>query len=157
MEVHLSLGSYRSARRCSTSASRPEVAQGYYKDIDMLPKVNKAKKYLRSCHSVIRAHPVYFIRKTIIVQTCGHYPKYATPDNEKFTRMLHLPPDKNMHFWSIMFGQLKNVQQSMQWTIELFMIYWIRSPRTPICIHTSNSMSPRGMVEGHLMPSTPDG
>ena len=70
----------------------------------MLPKTNKAniegnmeaiEKYLRSCHSVIRAPLAYVIRKTILVKTYGDYPKYATPDNEMFVRILHLPLDTN--------------------------------------------------------------
>ena len=70
----------------------------------MLPKVNKAdmagmmeaiKQYRRSCHGVIRALLAYIIRKTIIVQTYGDYPKYATPDYEMIARMLHLPSETN--------------------------------------------------------------
>ena len=37
----------------------------------------------------------YIIRKTITVQIYGDYPKYAAPDNEMITMILHLPPDKN--------------------------------------------------------------
>ena len=44
---------------------------------------------------VIRAPLAYIIRKTILVQTYGDNPKYATPDNEMIARMLHLPQDKN--------------------------------------------------------------
>ena len=44
---------------------------------------------------IVRASLVYIIRKTIIFQTYGDYPKYATPDNEMIARMLHLPTDKN--------------------------------------------------------------
>ena len=39
-----------------------------------------------------------------------------------------------------------------QATTELFMIYLIRSARIEICIHLSNSISPRWMKEGHFMP-----
>ena len=55
-----------------------------YKDPDVLPKVNKAdragtiesiKEYLRSCHGVIRAPLAYVIRKTILIQPYGDYPK----------------------------------------------------------------------------------
>ena len=47
-----------------------------YKDLDVLPKVNKAdiagmmesiKEYLKSCCGVVRAPLAYIIRKTIIV------------------------------------------------------------------------------------------
>ena len=62
-----------------------------YKDPNMLPKVNKTnlaekikiiKENLRSHHSVTREPLAYIIRKAIIVQTYGSYPKYATPDDE---------------------------------------------------------------------------
>ena len=74
------------------------------KDPNMLPKINKSdmagtmeaiKEYLRSCFSVVRAPLAYVIRKIMLVQTYGEYPKYKTPDNEITTRMLHLLPDKN--------------------------------------------------------------
>ena len=70
----------------------------------MLPKANKAdmtgtmeaiKEYLRSCHDVIRAPPAHTIRKAIIVQAYGDFYKYAIPDNEIITRMLHISSDKN--------------------------------------------------------------
>ena len=35
------------------------------------------------------------IRKNIIVKIYGDYLKCATPDDERITRMLHLPPKKN--------------------------------------------------------------
>ena len=69
-----------------------------YKDHDVISKVHKAnmagtmeaiKEYLRSHCGVMRAHLTYIIKKTIIVQTYGDYPKYATPDNEMITRTLH--------------------------------------------------------------------
>ena len=75
-----------------------------YKDPDVLPKINTydmagmmdaIKEYLRSCCGVIRAPLAYIIRKTILVQTYGEYPKYATHDNEIISRMLHLYPGKN--------------------------------------------------------------
>ena len=53
------------------------------------------KEYLRLLHGVIKAPLAYFIRKTILVQTNGDYPMYATPDDEMIARMLHVPPDKN--------------------------------------------------------------
>ena len=72
-----------------------------YKDPDVLPKVNKAvmagmMESIRSHHSVIRAPLVYIIRKTITVQTYGDYSTYTTHDNTMITRMLHLPPEKNI-------------------------------------------------------------
>ena len=75
-----------------------------YKDPDMLPKVNTAdmagtmeaiKKYLRSHYGVIRVPVAYVIRKSIIVQTYGDYPTYATPNDKMIVMILHLPPDKN--------------------------------------------------------------
>ena len=76
-----------------------------YKDPDMLPKVNKAnmavimkaiEEYLTLHHDIIRVPLTYIIRKTMIVQTYGDYPKYATPENEMIARMLHLPVEKKM-------------------------------------------------------------
>ena len=52
------------------------------------------EEYIRLCHGVVRAPFAYVIRKTIIVETYGDYPAYATPDNEMIARMLHLLPDK---------------------------------------------------------------
>ena len=71
-----------------------------YKDPDMLPKVNKAaltalmvfiKEYLISCYGIRRTSLAYIIRKTIIVQTYGDYPKYATTNDKMIIRMVHLP------------------------------------------------------------------
>ena len=54
-----------------------------YKNPDALPKVNKAnvtgmieaiKKYLRSCHDVMRVPLAYVIRKTVEIQMYGSYP-----------------------------------------------------------------------------------
>ena len=61
-----------------------------YKDLNMLPKVNKAdmagtmksiEEYLQKRHDVVRAPLAYVIRKNIIVQVYGDYPQYASPDN----------------------------------------------------------------------------
>ena len=69
----------------------------------MLPKVNKLdmsgtmesiEEYLRSHHGIMRAPLACIVRKTIIVQIHGDYPKYETPD-DKIIAMLHLSPDKN--------------------------------------------------------------
>ena len=61
----------------------------------MISTMEVIKEYLRSSQYVMRAPLAYIIRKTILVQTYGEYPKYVTPDDEMITRMLHLPPDKN--------------------------------------------------------------
>ena len=53
------------------------------------------EEYIRSCQGVMRASLAYVIRKTLLVQTYGEYPKFATPDDEMIVRMFHLPPDKN--------------------------------------------------------------
>ena len=53
------------------------------------------EEFLRSCHGVMRAPLAYIVRKTITVQIYGNYPKFATPDDEMITKMLHLPPNKN--------------------------------------------------------------
>ena len=75
-----------------------------YKDLDVLPKVNKSdmartiesiKEYLESHYGVVRVPLASIIRKTITVQVNGDYPKYVTPDDKMIIRMLHLPPDKN--------------------------------------------------------------
>ena len=75
-----------------------------YKDPDVLPKVNKCemegimesiKVYLRSCCCVIRATLAYIIRKTLLVQIYGNYPKFANADFEMIARMLQLPLEKN--------------------------------------------------------------
>ena len=69
----------------------------------MLPKNNNVDKagtlkaieeHLRSHHDIIRAPLAYIVRKTITVKIYGD-PKHATPDDEKITRMLHLPQEKN--------------------------------------------------------------
>ena len=46
-------------------------------------------------HGVTRAPLAYNIRKTVICQTYGKYPWYASHDDEMIARMLHFPPDKN--------------------------------------------------------------
>ena len=74
-----------------------------YKDPDVLPKINKSdmawtmeaiEEYLRSRQGVIKAPLAYIIRKTILVQTYGEYPKYVTLDDEIITKMLNLPQTK---------------------------------------------------------------
>ena len=66
-----------------------------YKDSDMAGTMEAIKKYLRSYGGVIWAPLAYVVRKTIIVQTYGDYPKYATPDDDMIARMSYLPSDKN--------------------------------------------------------------
>ena len=75
-----------------------------YKDLDVLPKINKAdmtgkmesiEEYLRSCHGIVRAPLAYIIRKTITVLIYGNYLKYVTLGDEMIARMLHLSLDKN--------------------------------------------------------------
>ena len=53
------------------------------------------KDYLRSCCGVLRMPLAYVVRKTVLVEIHADYPKYVTFDNERVTRMLHLPLDKN--------------------------------------------------------------
>ena len=53
------------------------------------------EEYLRSHEGATRAPLAYIIKKTILVQTCGDYPKYA-PDDKMISRMFHLPWDKKI-------------------------------------------------------------
>ena len=71
---------------------------------NVLPKINESdmagtmdsiKEYHRLHCGVIWAPLTYVIQKTIIVQTYGDYPMYATPDDKMIARMLHLPLAKN--------------------------------------------------------------
>ena len=61
----------------------------------MARTVEYIEEYLRSHHGIVRAPLSYVIWKTTSVQTYDDNSKYATPDDEIITRMLHLPPDKN--------------------------------------------------------------
>ena len=70
----------------------------------ILPKVNKAdmvgmieanEEYIRSCHGMEKAPLAYIIRKTVVVQTYGPYPWYATPHDNMITKMLQLPKKQN--------------------------------------------------------------
>ena len=56
----------------------------------------------------------YVIRKTIIVQTHGDYPKYVIPNDEMIARMLHLHPDKNKLLWNRMSVQSKSTQKRIK-------------------------------------------
>ena len=62
---------------------------------DMTRMIEAIKEYFRSHQGVITTPLVYIIMKTIIVETYGVYPMYATPDDEMISRMLHLPHNKN--------------------------------------------------------------
>ena len=56
----------------------------------MHPKINKS-----DTKTIVEYLPLaYVIRKTILIQTYGEYPKYMTPDDEMIARVLHLLPDK---------------------------------------------------------------
>ena len=133
-----------------------------YKDPNMLPKINKSymagtmesiQEYLRSCHGVARAPLAYVIRKTITVQTLGDYLMYASPDNKMIARMLHLPPYKNKLLSE---KDVQRVQIGMaEYKIDNQMVYDVLDQ---ICKDTDlYSNVPRGMEEGHFMPSTSGG
>ena len=62
---------------------------------DMAGMMESIKEHLRTHHGVVKAFLAYVIRKTIIVQTNGDYPTYATSDDEMITRILYLPSHKN--------------------------------------------------------------
>ena len=48
----------------------------------MVEIMEAIEKNLRSHHGVKRAPIVDIIRKSIVVQTDGHYPQYVTQDNK---------------------------------------------------------------------------
>ena len=132
----------------------------------MLPQINKCdmagksdaiEEHLRSCQGAVRAPLVYIIRMTILVQTYGDYPEYATPDDEMITRMLHLPPDEN----KLLLEQDAQSTRACtaEYEIDNRSVYDILGQ---ICKDTDlypyiKSISPRGMVEGHFMTSIPGG
>ena len=147
-----------------------------YNNLGMLPKANKInvaetiesiKEYFRSHYGVIRAPHAYIIRKSITGQVFGDYPKYITHDNDIISRMLHLPLDKNqLHNeqsaqsvreciaeYKIDNGSVYNIMDQIFKDTDLYLYdkkyktnVWIL-----ICIHMSNSISTRGMAEGHFM------
>ena len=84
------------------------------------------------------------------IETYGHYPKYATPDDKLIARMFYLPPDKSK-FLSEHDVQSVKVHTS-EYKIDNRSVnnIWIRSERTLICILMSNSISPRVAAEGHF-------
>ena len=74
------------------------------KDADVLPKFNKddmsgmmeaINEYQRLHCGLVRAPLANIIKTTIIFQTYDNYPKYATPEDDMITQMLHLPQNKN--------------------------------------------------------------
>ena len=94
------------------------------------------------------------IQKTIAVQTHGDYPTYATPDNKMIAEMLQLPKDKNKLLSE---KDIQTVQTpTAEYEIDNLTDYDVLD-QIQTCIPMSNSISPRGMAEGHFMPSTPDG
>ena len=104
--MHLWLGSYGREWEHIASASLlagKKMFKDDYKDPDVLPNVDKAvmagtmtiEEYLRSCCGVVWAPLVHVMRKTILFKIYGDYLKYANPDNEMITKMLHLTLDKN--------------------------------------------------------------
>ena len=104
------------------------------KDPDMLPKINKfdmaemmesIEEYLRSHCGVVRESLAYIISKTIIVQTYGEYPMYATPVHEMIARMLHLPPDKNKLLSEKDVQRVQVQQQNTKLTTGWSMTSWI--------------------------------
>ena len=69
----------------------------------MLPKINKSdmaemmesiEEYLQLHCCIVQATWIYVISRTIVVQTNGDYPTFATSDNKMIARMIHLPSDK---------------------------------------------------------------
>ena len=69
------------------------------------------KKYQSYCHGVMKVPFAYKIRKAITVQTYGNYPKYATPDNEMITRMIHLHKITKNYTMNKVHSQLWNKPQ----------------------------------------------
>ena len=63
---------------------------------------------------VMRAPLAYIIRKTIIVQIYGDYPKYATPNDEMIVRMLHLPKTKISYTMNKVHSQSHSIKHSMR-------------------------------------------
>ena len=62
-----------------------------YKDPNVLPKMNKSdmagmmeaiKEYIRLCHGIAPSPLANAMWKTIVVQTYGGFPTYATPDDK---------------------------------------------------------------------------
>ena len=115
------------------------------------------KKYLRSCHGVIRAPLAHVIRKNIIVGMYSDYQKHRSPDDEMIARMLHLPLERTSSFQRVIFSQLKCIHLSRRSTVDVSMASWIRSARTEICTHMLNSISLKEMAAGNFMPFIPDG
>ena len=115
---------------------------------------SKPKQLLETQHYayfvLTLAISAFMYRKIIIVQVYGDNPKYETLDDEMITRMLRLPPDKKRLHDEQSAHQSRSIQQSTRQTTRVSMTSWIRSKRRPVCIHISNSISPRGTKEGIL-------
>ena len=82
---------------------------------------------------------------------------YATPGDKMIIRMLHLPPDKNKLLQEC---DAQSVRVHIaEYKIDNRSVYDILNQicKGMICIHMSNSISPRGMEERHFMPSIPGG
>ena len=88
-----------------------------YKDPGVLPKVNKADmaglmEAIKACHSVMRAPLAYIMRKTIIVETYGDYPKYATPDDKMMLGCYTYLQTRTSCTRIKVLSQPRNIQQS---------------------------------------------
>ena len=123
---------------------------------DMAGTVEANEECLRSHHGVGRVPLAYVIRKTIIVQTYGNYPKYKTPDDNMITTMLHLPPDKKLLFEHNAHSVKEHTAECMR-CIESSIKFWIRSVKILICIHLLNNKSPSGVTKGRFIPIILDG
>ena len=134
-----------------------------YNDPKMLPKVNKAnmtgimediKEYLRSCHSVKRAHLVCVMRKTIVVEmwhlsmVCSSW-WWNNCQDIGSTKKQNSICSKKM--------TISKKQQHPWQTTEPSMMYWIRSARIQTCICISKSTRQNKIIEGHFMLSTQGG
>ena len=117
----------------------------------MLPEVNKAdmtqmmeaiEEYFRSCHDVVRAPLAYVIRKTIIFQTYGDYPKCMTPDNKMIVRMLHLSQDKSKLLLKHSISLIK--ENSVEYDVDNRTIYDILDQ---ICKDTDVSICQAAQVQ----------
>ena len=166
VEMYPWFGSYGSAWKTVHLLAGQKTLKDKYKDPNVLPKVSKSdmagtieaiKEYLRLCCGVVRAPLAYVIKKNIQVQTYSEYPKYATPDDKMIARMWHLPHERNKILLESNIQSTKT--HKAEYKIDNRTVHDIlnRSARTLTCIHMSKSISPRGMVKGHIMPSIPGG
>ena len=132
--------------------------QDEYDDPDMLPKVNKANmagmmkaiiEYLRSHHGVLRKPLAYVIRKTILVQTYGDYPKCATPECYDCQDATPTSKKEQAAQWEKCAVSQKMYSRIWDWQ-QKCLTYSTKSATTLICIHMSNSITPWGMAERHF-------